>query len=205
MNDPLEPRLMTRETAPLVSALHKRAHLTPEALCYEYFDNPDESRLYYGLDSKSGTVAASQAFVGQTLIKNGQAVPSLMSERTLLAPTFWGRSDYRGFFLWSLHETAESVAAGFVWGGTSALKAFKRFGFEAFDCFSHDALAFRLAAVLRAATAPASWKSRAFHVALYALSLLKHWLSLPWLRPVPWTAAEEVPTDEELSALLQAI
>ena len=62
MNDPLEPQLMTPDTAPLVSALHKKDLLTPQALCYEYFDNPDESRLYYGLDAKSGKVAAQSGF-----------------------------------------------------------------------------------------------------------------------------------------------
>jgi hypothetical protein len=205
MNDPLEPQLMTTDTAPLVSALHKKDYLTPQALCYEYFGNPDESRLYYGLDAKSGKVAASQAFVGQTLIRNGEIVPTLMTERTLLAPAFWGRSDYRGFFLWSLTETAQATSAGFVWGGTSALKAFQRYGFDNYDCFVHDALAFRPAAVLRAATAPFSWKSRAFHAALYALSLVKHWLSLPSLRRTPWTVAEEVPADADLAALLQTV
>lgn len=205
MDAPLEPHLMTRDTAPLVSALHKRAHLTPEALCYEYFDNPDASRLYYGVDARSGKVAASQAFVGQTLIRNGELVPSLMTERTLLAPAFWGRADYRTFFLRALSDTAESVSARFVWGGTSALKAFQRYGFETTDCFTHDALAFRPDAIMRAATAPSSWKSRAFHAALYSWSLLKHWLSLAGLRTTAWTVAEEVPTDEELAALWQAI
>ena len=128
-----------------------------------------------------------------------------MSERTLLAPAFWGRSDYRGFFLWSLTETARAVSAGFVWGGTSALKAFQRYGFDSYDCFVHDALAFRPAAVMRAATAPFSWKSRAFYAALYALSLLQALAVAARLRRTPWTVAEEVPADAELAMLMQTI
>lgn len=205
MLSPLEPHLMTPETASLVAELHKRAHLTPESLGYEYFTNPDLSRLYYGIDAKSGTVAASQAFVGQTLIRGGEIVPSLMTERTLLAPAFWGRSDYRAFFLWSLQETAAAASAEFVWGGTSAVKAFRRYGFETYDCFAHDALAFQFDAVVRAATAPFSLKSRAFHAALYSLSLLRHWLSLPWLGRTLWTVTREVPADDELSRLMETV
>lgn len=196
---------MTRESAPLVSKLHKRAaYLTPQALCHEYFENPDASRLYYGLDP-DGIVAASQAWVGQTLIRNGEIVPTLMSERTLLATAYWARADYRSFYLWTLAQTASATGPGFVWGSTSALKAFKRYGFEMTDCLSHDAVIFHPAHLLRVVVAAASWKWRAYHLALYGLSLAKHWLSLCWLQSTPWTVCEEVPSEEELASLMKAV
>lgn len=195
---------MTRDTAALVSGLYKRDYLTPAALCYEYLANPDESRLYYGTDDK-GTVAASQGWVGQTLIRDGEPVPTLMSERTLLAPAFWGRADYRAFYLQSLAETAAASAAPFAWGGTSALKAFARYGFEATECFSQDALICGLSPILALVRAEAGWKSRAYHAALYGFSLLKHGLSLPWLKPVRYVVREEVPTDAELRVFMRAL
>jgi len=200
----LEPHRMARDTAALVSGLHGRDYLTPDALCYEYLANPDESRLYYGTDDK-GTVAASQGWVGQTLIRDGEPVPTLMSERTLLAPAFWGRADYRTFYLQSLAETAAASSARFAWGGTSALKAFGRYGFEITDCFGQDAMICGLSPILALASAKAGWKSRAFHAALYAFSLLKHGLSVPWLKPVRYLVREEVPTDAELDAFMRAL
>ncbi|HTR83975.1 MAG TPA: hypothetical protein VMI56_05825 [Reyranella sp.] len=200
----LHAERMTKETAPLVSALHKRAYLTPDALCYEYLANPDASRLYYGTDDK-GTVAASQGWVGQTLIHDGVPVPSLMTERTLLSPAYWARADYRQFYLDSLAETAAATSATFAWGGTAALKAFARFGFDAADCFGHEVMVCGLSPILAVIRAPESWKWRAYHGALYGLSLAKHWLSLPWFKRRRYIVREEVPSDSELEAFMCAL
>jgi hypothetical protein len=199
-------RQMTPETASLASDLHRGSpRLTAEAFCYEYFSNPDVgSRLYYGVDGK-GTVVASQAFVGQTLIRNGLAVPTLMSERTFLAPALRGKVNYATFYHQALRESVHAASAYFIWGGTSALKAFQRFGFETIDCFVSDALVFRLQGIFRALALPHSWKSRAFHATLYSLSLAKHWLSLAWTRTTPWTVAEEMPSEDELRDLLSTV
>jgi hypothetical protein len=201
---PLIPHLMTRETAPLVSSLHNRPYLTADAICHEYFANPDTSRLYYGTDSK-GIVAASQGWVGHSLIRNGETVPTLQTERTLLASAFWARADYRSFYLWTLAATASATKADFVWGGTSALKAFKRYGFEATDCLGQDVLITGFGPILRLLATQASWRWRAFHAALYGLALAKHWFSFCWIRTTGYAVAEEEPTEAELTVLMKSV
>ena len=106
--------------------------LMPQARGYEYFDNPD---VRLGTP-RAARVAASQAFVGQTMIKNGEigAEPP-PSERTLLAPAFGLRFPPSRLLPVVAHRDGTSRLRRFVWGATSALKAFQRYGFNNHDCF----------------------------------------------------------------------
>jgi hypothetical protein len=91
MTAKLDLLVMTPETAPDISAFHAHTpNLTADAFRYEYFRNPDPGGKLYYARGDDGAVVATQAFVGQTLIQNGSRIPTLMSERTLLAPPLRG-------------------------------------------------------------------------------------------------------------------
>jgi hypothetical protein len=197
---------MTPDDASRVSALHgDNPSLTAEALCFEYFKNPDPNgKLFYALNTENGSVAATQAFVSQTLIKGGRKLLTLMSERTLLAPSMRGKSNFTAFYAEALSSNFASTGAPFVWGGTAAVRAFQKFGFEAIDCFFEEALTLRPGLVLATAMRPASVRSRVFHTGALAFSLLKSTFARALSRRPDFEIDEERPSAEMLEALVVA-
>jgi hypothetical protein len=179
--------------------------LTADAFRYEYLRNPDVGgKLYYAMGD-DGAVVATQAFVGQTLIRNGSPIRTLMSERTLLSAPLRGKVDYARFYADALRDSVDASGARFIWGGTAAVKAFQKFGFEAVDCFFTDTLVVSPAPVLRAFLRGASWRSRAFYTAAYGFSLGKHLPNRLARRRVNLMIARATPTAEELAQLVHRV
>jgi len=92
--------VMMPEDADAISRPHLNSpHLTPDALRYEYHEDPhDWVNLYFGKDD-DGAALASQGFVGQTLIKDGVVSRTPMGEQALLCPRLQGKANFTQFYL----------------------------------------------------------------------------------------------------------
>ena len=161
-----------------VSQLHKsNRSMTSAAIHYEYFGNPqDGSKLMFG--SVDGEVVASQAFVAQQLILDGRLVPTLMSERTLLAPSWRGRAAFTSFYLASLDNAFSGSTSMFVWGGTAAVKPFAKYGFNVIDCLAVSTLALSARPALDALRSPRTIAARLGWTAIHARSWIKYRLGI---------------------------
>jgi hypothetical protein len=203
----LELQEMTEADIERIARFHAHVpQLTPAAFAYEYLANPNPSgRLYFAADP-SGRVVASQAFVTRDLMRDGSVVPTLMSERTLLAPELRGKVNYGEFYAAALQRSARLAGAELVWGGTAARKAFEHFGFTATDSIFVDVLILRTKAIAEAWTAQgASLKSKVLHSLHRSYARARRLSMSPRQSRLPLRVADRQPSANELRELAVSV
>lgn len=97
----------------------------------EFFDSKMPNSFVF-IASESNHFTSVEGYIGYKLCSGGEIIQSHRSERTLLLPTMRGKGIFEKL-VQACHNESNQHGSICCWGATSALKPFKKAGFNTFE------------------------------------------------------------------------